>query len=304
VRIEQLENVAAVIRLGSYRKAAEDLHMSQPALSESIRSLERELGVTVLERGRHGARLSRAGRDLLPDIRAVLDSFDRLRQAADAQHRSARVVRVGTVNAATVPVLAAALREFRRTNQATEVEVIGIRQAEIHDALADRSLDIGLVNYLDDDRPGGLETTTLLQGRPVVCMRPDSPLAARDTIQVSDLRAQPLIVMRSGYFMHQYLRHLLRDEIPPFACSADGAEMGKVLVAQGLGVTVLPDFSVTGDPLEQSGAITSRPLADDDTRVQLVVQRLRAGSPPSAATDLYRIFVERARALTLPRQKF
>jgi DNA-binding transcriptional LysR family regulator len=109
VRIEQLEHLAAVVRLGSYRRAAEELHISQPALSESIRSLERELGVTVLERGRHGARVSTAGRDLLPHLRTVLDSFDRLRQAADEQHRNARAVRVGTVNAATVPVLTAAI---------------------------------------------------------------------------------------------------------------------------------------------------------------------------------------------------
>jgi len=51
VRIEQLEYVAAVARLGSFRRAAEELHISQPALSSSVRSLERELGVDILERG-------------------------------------------------------------------------------------------------------------------------------------------------------------------------------------------------------------------------------------------------------------
>jgi DNA-binding transcriptional LysR family regulator len=55
------------------------------------------------------------------------------------------------------------------------------------------------------------------------------------------------------------------------------------MVAEGLGLTVLPDFSVIGDPLEQSGMITWRPIADDDTQVQLVVQRARSGSPPPAS---------------------
>lgn len=304
MRIEQLEYVAAVVRLGSYRRAAEELHISQPALSESIRTLERELGVTVLERGRHGARLSRAGRDLLPHLRTVLDSFDRLRQAAGEQHHAARVVRVGTVNAATVPVLAGALREFRRTHDVTEVEVIGSRQDEIHQALAERSLDLGLVNYLDsEDGPAGLETTTLLRGRPVVCLRPDSPLARRVAIPVGELRSQPLIGMRSGYVMHRYLHRLLEEEIPPFACSADGAEMGKLLVAQGLGITVLPDFSIAGDPLERGGMITWRPLDGDATEVRMVVQRPRSGSPPSAAKDLHRIFVECANAVVTRRAR-
>ena len=205
MRIEQLEYLVAIARLGSFRRAAEELHISQPALSGSVRSLERELGVDVLERGRHGARMSDPGRDLFPYIRTVLDAVDRLRAAADEQHRSVRVVRVGTVNAATVPLLTPTIREFRRSHPATQVEVIGAQQAEIHRAVLEGNFDLGLVNYLDgDDRPPELETTLLLTGHPVVCLPPDSPLADRDAIRVSDLLAEPLIVMRSGYVMHRY----------------------------------------------------------------------------------------------------
>jgi DNA-binding transcriptional LysR family regulator len=114
VRIEQLEYPAEVARLGSFRRAAEELHISQPARSESVRSLERELGIDLLERGRHGATASDAGRELLPHILTVLDSVDRLRQAAGEQHRSIRMIRVGTVNAATVPLLTPAIRQSSR----------------------------------------------------------------------------------------------------------------------------------------------------------------------------------------------
>src|ERR1700691_6483215 len=82
MRIEQLECLAEVARLGSFRRAAEELHISQPALSGSVRGLERELGIDLLERGRQGATVSDAGRELLPHILSVLDSVDRLRQAA------------------------------------------------------------------------------------------------------------------------------------------------------------------------------------------------------------------------------
>jgi hypothetical protein len=58
---------------------------------------------------------------------------------------------------------------------------------------------------------------------------------------------------------------------------------------------VLPDFSVIGDPLETSGLITWRTLADDSTRVQLVIHRLRSSVPPQAARDLHDLFVQRAR---------
>jgi DNA-binding transcriptional LysR family regulator len=296
VRIEQLEYVAAVARLGSFRKAAEVVHVSQPALSESVRALERELKVDLLERGRQGARVSESGRELLPHIQAVLDGVDRLRDAASEHHQSRRVVRLATVNTATVPLVAPAIRQFRETHGSTQVEVIGGVHADIQRALLEGSSDLGLVNYLEgDDLPPELETTVLISGRPVVCMRPDSPLAAGQAVGVDDLRAASLIVMRSGYLMHRYLHRLLRNDVPGLSYSAEGAEMGKLMVAEGLGVTVLPDFSVIGDPLEKHGVITWRPIADDATTVLLVLQRLRSGSPPSAARDLHRILVQRAR---------
>jgi DNA-binding transcriptional LysR family regulator len=296
VRIEQLEYVAEVARLGSFRRAAEELHISQPALSESVRSLERELGIDLLERGRHGATVSDSGRELLPHMLTVLDSVDRLRQAAGEQHRSIRMIRVGTVNTATVPLLTPAIRQFRETHHATQVEIIGAQQDEIHRGILAGRFDLGLVNYLEgDDMPPELETTTLLRGRPVVCMRPDSALASLTAVRPADLHDEPLIVMRSGYLMHRFIHRLMQGQVPGFSCSTDGAEMGKLMVAEGLGVTVLPDFSVVGDPLEQRGVITWRPIADDATQVELVIQRVRSLRPTRAARDLHQIFVERAR---------
>jgi DNA-binding transcriptional LysR family regulator len=298
VRIEQLEYLAAIARLGSFRKAAEEIHVSQPALSESVRALERELGVDMLERGRQGARVSPSGRDLLPHVLTVLDSVDRLRGAASEQHVSRRVVRVGTVNTATVPLVTPVIRRFRELHRSTQVEVIGGIHADIQRSLMEGSIDIGLVNYLEgDDMPPELETTALMTGRPVVCMLPDSPLARNASVRVRELRAAPLIVMRSGYVMHRFLHRLLGDDVPGFCYSTDGAEMGKLMVAEGLGVTVLPDFSVIGDPLETRGVITWRPIEGDATAVRLVIQRLRSGSPPRAARDLHRMFVQQARAV-------
>ncbi|WP_328430894.1 MULTISPECIES: LysR family transcriptional regulator [unclassified Streptomyces] len=296
MRTEQLEYIAAVTRLGSLRRAAEELHLSQPALSETVRNLERELGVDLLERKRSGATMSAEGRELLPHIVNVLDAVDRLRSAAGEQHRISRMVRVGTVNAATVPLLIPVVREFRAAHPLTQVEVVAAQQTEIHRALSEGGFDLGLVNQLDgDDVPAGFACTELLRGRPVVCVRPDSPLASLTSVTVDDLLAQPVIAMRTGYVMHRYVHRLLHGRSPSFSYSTDGAEMGKLMVAEGLGVTVLPDFSIIGDPLERQGTITYRPIAEDTTRVLLMLQRRKAESVPQAAQDLYEVFVRRAR---------
>lgn len=304
MRIEQLEYIAAVTRLGSLRRAAEQLHLSQPALSETVRNLERELGVDLLERKRSGSKISDEGRELLPHIMSVLDAVDRLRGAAGDQHRISRMVRLGTVNTATIPLLIPTVREFRATHPVTQVEVVGAQQTEIHRGLKEGAFDLGLVNYLEgDDMTPDFDTVELLRGRPVVCVRPGTPLAALTTVGVEDLLEEPLIVMRAGYVMHRYIHRLLNGRTPLFSYSTDGAEMGKLMVAEGLGATVLPDFSVIGDPLERCGAITFRPLAGDATDVLLAMQRCRSGSVPRATRDLHQLFVQNAQAFLAERRR-
>jgi DNA-binding transcriptional LysR family regulator len=295
MRVEQLEYVAAIARLGSFRRAAQELHISQPALSSTVRNLEQELGVTILERGRSGAQVSDEGRELLPRILEVIDAVDRLRETADDQHRSSRVIRVATVNAGTVPVLTPAVARFRGLHPDTRVELVGAQEAEIHSGLLEGRFDLGLITSLSGDDPHPeLETVTLVRGHPVVCIRTDSPLAPLTAVSVSRLLAEPMVLMRSGYLMHRYVHRLLRGQDLAVSYTADGGEMGKLMVAEGLGVTVLPDFSVTDDPLVRAGVITWRPLADDTTEVQLVLQRRRSAVHPVATRDLQRLFIERA----------
>lgn len=300
MRIEQLEYIQAVTRLGSLRRAAEELHLSQPALSETVRNLERELGVDLLERRRSGAKISSAGRELLPHIDSVLEAVDRLRRAAGEQHHTSRMVRVGTVNTATVPLLVPTIQEFRAAHPATQVEVVGAQQAEIHRSILEGGFDLGLINYLrGDDLPPDIDTTELLVGQAVVCMRPDSPLAALGAVTTDNLLREPLIVMRSGYVMHRFVHRLLAGRTPSFSYSTDGAEMGKLMVAEGLGITVLPDFSVVGDPLERGGTLVWRPLQPRGVDVLLVIQRRRSGSLPQAARTLHQLFIRQARRVAL-----
>lgn len=198
-----------------------------------MRNLERELSVDLLERKRSGAKISDEGRELLPHIMSVLDAVDRLRGAAGDQHRISRMVRLGTVNTATVPLVIPTVREFRASHPVTQVELVGAQQAEIHRGLLGGAFDLGLVNYLGgDDMPPGFETTEFLRGRAVVCLRPDSPLATLDAVDADSLLAEPLVVMRSGYVMHRFVHRLLGGRTPSFSYSTDGVQ-GRVKTTIG-----------------------------------------------------------------------
>jgi DNA-binding transcriptional LysR family regulator len=282
MRIEQLEYIAAVTQHGSLRRASERLHISQPALSEAVSKLERELGVMLLDRRRSGARISLEGRELLQHMVEVLEAVDRLKVAAGDRSAETRRVRVGTVNAATASLLVPAIAQVQRDHPEISLDLNTLQQHEIDQALLEGSLDLGLINVLSgDDPPVDLVGTDLLHGRPVVVLPSGHPLAQQQIVSVDDLRGERFVAMRAGYLMHRFAHRIFGAELPTTVHSTDGAEMGKTLVAEGLGLTLLPDYSVNGDPMERAGLITTRPIAGDQTVVTLVVRQRASVGPPA-----------------------
>jgi DNA-binding transcriptional LysR family regulator len=295
MRVEQLEHVVAVTRYGSLRRAGEQLHISQPALSESVSRLEKELGAVLLERRRSGSRISAQGLELLPYLEAVLEAVDRLRAAAGDQPGEERVLRVGTVSAATSTLLTPALRRLAERHPASRVDVANIQQAVIDDGLLDGSLDLGLVNVLPgDDPPAALVDVPLLRGPAVAVLPGGHALADRDSVTVDEIRKEPFVAMREGYLMHRLAVRLFGESWPRACASTDGAEMGKAMVADGAGLTVLPRFSVDGDVLQRSGAITYRRIEGVDAPVSLVLRARRAARMPTQLQHLRDILLARA----------
>ena len=270
MRIEQLEYVAAVTRFGSLRRASEHLHVSQPARQRGDRKLERELGVTLLDRRRSGARISARAADLLPYMDEVLEAVDRLRAAAGDQQRDRSHAPHRHRDAARRGVLVPAVQELRRTHPAA-MRGGGERAAAARSStrLAEGALDLGLVNLLAGDDLPQRFARVLLAAVP-------SPVSRRTTRSPrrSRHRRRPAgAVVRddAARLPDAPLRHRLFGSRPPSdAFSADGAEMGKLMVAQGLGVTILPDYSLVDDPLCRAGLVTWRPI-DDDTEVRLLL---------------------------------
>lgn len=132
-------------------------------------------------------------------------------------------------------------------------------------------------------------------GRPVAVLPVDHPLTALPEVTVEDLREHDMVVMRAGYLMHRFVHRLFGTALPPLTVSTDGAEMGKLMVAQGVGATVLPDYSVVGDPLERAGLITHRQIRHAAAGVRLVLLRRRGDHVPATVRDLWAALVEQSR---------
>jgi DNA-binding transcriptional LysR family regulator len=158
MEIRELRAFVAVAEEGGMSAAARRLHVSQSALSQTIQSLERELGVQLLVRDYAGARPTDAGKALLEEARALLDRHDRALAAISGAAATAAKLRIGVPLEFPPDVLPAALGKLATAHPSTRVEVRHFSSAAQLAALREHDLDLALVR----DRPADLAVDAVL----------------------------------------------------------------------------------------------------------------------------------------------
>lgn len=283
MRIEQLQYLAAVPRYGSLRRASEPLHVSVPALSEGITRLERELGVTLLDRQRSGARISAQGREILPAVMDVLDAVERLRAAAGHQSTERRLLRVGSAHPTGHHAVLDTIRGLGAEGHPFTVELCTLPEERILSGVAEGTLDVGLMTlHGQDEAPPHLAVTPIADGSPVVVVPPSHPLTGRDRVTAAELRDEPLMIIGSCIAHRRTTSEIFGVHPPTRVIAVDSAEHAALLAADGAGIALLPDYSVLDGPLLRCGAIAVRPLDDAVEVVRLVALHRRRPTLPAA----------------------
>lgn len=204
MELEQMRQLDAIARCGTISAAAEELHLSQPALSRSIRRLERELGQELFDRTHNSATLNDAGRlavdharNLLRDERKMLDAFAELA-------RRQRTLLVGTVAPAPVWHLTALTVE---RFPGTLLNPVTLPEDEVERRLMNRSVDLAVTL-----RPQILPTmrSTQIMVEDLYAFLPqDHRLATRDTVSFADLDGESFLVLSEvGFWMGMLRRNM------------------------------------------------------------------------------------------------
>jgi DNA-binding transcriptional LysR family regulator len=162
MELRELQAFVAVVEEGGLSAAARRLHLSQPALSQTMRGLERELRVKLLERTSSGTRPTDAGVTLLAEARAVLARYDQaVRAMARFTGAGGGVLRIGIPLEFPATVLSPALAEFAEACPDTRVQARHMSSTQQLTALRAGELDVGLVR----ERPSGQEFDAMLVTR-------------------------------------------------------------------------------------------------------------------------------------------
>jgi DNA-binding transcriptional LysR family regulator len=271
----QLRVLLAVADHGGFTVAAEQVGMSQPAVSRAIASLESELGTALLHRHRDGVRLTEAGRRAVGHAREALRHFDLLRvDVAALAGQVTGTLRLASLPSATGTLVAAQLRTFTDRYPRVRVRLFEGSDQEVRDWLEQGVADLGVVTL----PAPGLRTIALGSHHMLAVLPAEHPLAASPVIGIEQLADQPFILSTGG--CAPVILTAARAAGIRLNVAYEAREMSAVLemVAAGLGVSMLPDL---GLPAVLDSVVT-RPLDPPACRSLAVALGAKAADSPAA----------------------
>ncbi len=249
----------AVAHQRSFSRAARELALTQPSVSNRVAQLEHEIGARLLDRGPGGLRLTREGEILLDHADAIAERFElaAAQLAAAAEGRRTRL-RIGALPTALAGFVPAAIARLRLQHPETRITFDEGTSEQLSTRVASGELDLA-IGYQDTGAasadPPGVTRHRLLHEQFMVALAPNHPLARESEVRLADLS-------------HEDWTAALTDGVIVRACRTAGFEPNlisitrdqlaiRALVMGGLAVTLVPEL--LADPFT---GLALRPIAD------------------------------------------
>ena len=278
--IQKYQALVETVRAGSISAAARRLSYSQSGVSRMIADLERDWGISLLERGRKGVRLTADGQQVMPFVEAVCEDQRRLRErVAEVVGAQTGLIVIGTFSSVATHLIPPAIERFTREHPGIEYELRMGDYSEIESWVVDGLVDFGFLPYPPQEPREDLAREVVATDELMAVVPQGHELAAREAISLDELAAEPFILLERGS----------DNEISPLFETAglsltvclstwdDYAIMS--MVENGLGVSILPNLILTRCPYR----IERRPLDPPVTRDLAAVYRPGLLSTPARA---------------------
>lgn len=185
-----------VIDVGSFTRAAESLSYSQSAVSQAVKSLEQELGSTLVNRGKDGVTLTADGAMYLPYLRSVCSAETALAQKKrEMQGLESAVIRIGTFTSMSRNLLPQLMQSFKEQYPSVRFELLQGEYSSITHWIQEGTVDLGFVNK---QLVTGLPMEPICHDVMLAVLPPSHPLATQAQISLCQLAEEPFILLDEG----------------------------------------------------------------------------------------------------------
>lgn len=249
MELRQLRAFVETAREKSFTRAAEHLHIAQPAVSMAIRKLEEELELTLLNRQEKRVSLTAEGEVFLRHAERILDNCWAARtEMAELRGLTRGEVRVGIPPMMSSYYFPRLIREFRERYPELQLSVHGDGAARIRGMIERGEIDMGVIAA--EKVPEGLKSRRFLREEIVACVPAGHPLAGKEGVSLGEFLNEPLVLFKEGYYMREMMDDKMRGSAakPRVVFETNLFSLVRSLVKEGLGVSTFLRMVVSGDP--------------------------------------------------------
>lgn len=285
VTIRQLRAFVSVARNGSFTRASQELRISQPTLTTSVRHVEEALGVSLFDRTTRTVRLTADGAEFLPVVERLLGDFDAALSDMQAlgERRRGRVI-VACLPSLAVRLIAPIIPRFARAYPGIVVMLRDGNAGSVVRRVLTREADFGVSSHWEDEPD--LAFTPLLHDRYCVVCPADHELVQHNTLRLGDLEGFPFLAMSMNTGIRPHVERAVAkaDVKLDVVCEISQLSTLGGMIEAGLGISVVPELAT---PITAHHGIVTRPLVEPviEREIGLIT---RAGRSLSPAAETFR----------------
>ncbi|MBF7023416.1 LysR family transcriptional regulator [Staphylococcus kloosii] len=263
MNFEQLSYVKKIYETESIIYAAEAMHISQSAMSQSIANLEAELGYKLFNRSRKGTLPTQDGKHLIPYIIEILEAQHNLLDEVDAMKAHIN----GSLTIATIPtlfnkVVPKALSKFNKDYPHINVKIFESDKDEIARLVQRNEVDIGLIGIRDNESiDDGLQLHSLNRSSGFKLIVPKkSKLALKEEVNLEEIQQYPFVLYDRSFYQNNL--KAFEDENGPLKIVFRTNNPSVLIrtVSEGLGISIVSNLIIEDDPFIMNGSIETVPI--------------------------------------------
>jgi DNA-binding transcriptional LysR family regulator len=260
ITFRQIRYFIAVAEARSVSGGSNAVGISQSAVTDAIRQLEIETGVTLFHRHAKGVTLTREGHQFLRHARAIIDAItDMKRAVSDEQDMTAGSIRVGVTPVVTGYFLSDLLSRFRRLFPRIDVSLVEERRDYIEHLLVNGEIDVAVLIVSNLAQRSAIDHEVLLRSECRAWIAPSHPLSDLDGLSLADLENEPVVALSLDELESLIDGIWSKFNHPPrVAYRTSSMEGVRSLVGTGVGITLLPDLVYRPWSLEGDRVIAKR----------------------------------------------
>lgn len=229
-----------VVELGSFTKAAEVLGYTQPAVSQMITSLEKELSIKLLYRSRYGIHLTLEGKRLLPSIQGILAQYRSMQEIVkEIRGLESGVIRIGTISSISCHWLPQLIKAFQEKYPKVNFILHQGDYTSIPEYVRTGDVDFGFVN---PDAVPYIKSRLIKKGEHRAVLPLGHPLAGREFVTLEDLVHEPFLLLEEGSLSEPLEAFRKKGLEPSVHLRVHDDYSILSMVEAGLGISILPEL--------------------------------------------------------------